>query len=168
MARVATSVAVVAVVALAAALTGCASAASTLNDATGQGLAAVQTAALVVEQELDDRTFPTTATATLGDARRELVAASTAASETDVTASSDAELREAVLEALDEGLRAVNDARDAMAGLGSLEATLPSLEQAAEQLEDLEAQASTAAQTAAASTAGAGAEPSAGAEVGRA
>lgn len=141
MARVATSVSVVA---LAAALTGCTSAASTLHDATGQGLAAVQTAALVVEQELDDRTFPTTATTTLGDARRELVAASTAASETDVTAASDAELREAVLDALDDGIRAVNDARDAMAGLGSLEATLPSLEQAAEQLEDLEAQAATA------------------------
>lgn len=147
MARVATSVWVVA---LAAALTGCTSAASTLHDATGQGLAAVQTAALVVEQELDDRTFPTTATTTLGDARRELVAASTAASETDVTAASDAELREAVLDALDDGIRAVNDARDAMAGLGSLEATLPSLQQAAEQLEDLEAQAATAQATTAA------------------
>jgi glutamate mutase epsilon subunit len=129
---------------VAALLTGCTSAASTLHDATGQGLAAVQTAALAVEQELDDLTFSTTATTTLGDARRELVDASTAASETDVTTASDADLREAVLTALDDGIQAVNDARDAMAGVGSLEATLPPLEQAADRLEDLESQAPTA------------------------
>ena len=56
-----------------------------MEDAVAQGIAAVETARLVVEQELDDRTFATTATATLGDARRELVDAGTTVSETDVT-----------------------------------------------------------------------------------
>ena len=122
----------------AALLSGCASASSTLQDAVGQGIAAVQTARLIVEQELDDRTFTTTATATLGDARRELVDASTAVAETDATTTTDAAYRDDVLTALGDGLDAVNDARDALAGVGSLEATVPQLEAAATELEQLE------------------------------
>ena len=70
------------------------------QDAVGQGIAAVETARLVVEQQLDDRTFTTTATATLGDARRELVDASTAVAETDATTATDAAYRDDVLDAL--------------------------------------------------------------------
>ena len=109
-----------------------------MQDAVGQGIAAVETARLVVEQQLDDRTFTTTATATLGDARRELVAASTAVAETDATTATDAAYRDDVLDALGAGLDAVNDARDALAGVGSLEATVPQLEEAATGLEQLE------------------------------
>ena len=71
-------------------LAGCSSASSAVHDAVGQGIAAVETARLVVEQQLDGRTFSTTATATLGDARRELVDASTTVAETDVTRRADA------------------------------------------------------------------------------
>ena len=122
----------------AALLAGCASASSAVHDAVGQGIAAVETARLVVEQQLDDRTFSTTATATLGDARRELVGASTAVAETDATTATDAAYRDDVLSALGAGLDAVNDARDALAGIGSLEATVPQLEEAATGLEQLE------------------------------
>ena len=126
------------VVAAAALLSGCASATSTLHDAVGQGIAAVETARLVVEQRLDDRTFTTTATATLGDARRELVDASTAVAETDAATATDAAYRDDVLNALGVGLDAVNDAHDALAGVGSLEASVPQLEEAATGLEQLE------------------------------
>ena len=137
--RVAVRVAASACLIVAAAmLAGCASASSVVHDAIGQGLAAVETARIVVEQQLDDRTFTTTATATLGDARRELVGASTAVAETDATTATDAEYRDDVLKALGVGLDAVNDARDALAGVGSLEATVPQLEEAATGLEQLE------------------------------
>ena len=122
----------------AALLAGCTTATTTAQDAVGQGIAAVETARLVVEQHLDDRTFTTTATATLGDARRELVDASTAVAETDATTATDAAYRDDVLHALGVGLDAVNDARDALAGVGSLEATVPQLEDAATGLEELE------------------------------
>ena len=119
-------------------LTGCTSATATMEDAVAQGLAAVETARLVVEQELDDRTFTTTAKATLGDARRELVGAATTVSQTDVASESDAAYRTLVLSALGDGLDAVNDARAALGGVGSLEAAVPQLENAAAGLEDLE------------------------------
>ena len=124
--------------ALTALLIGCTSPSQATQDAVGQGIAAVETARLVVEQQLDDRTFTTTATATLGDARRELVGASTAVAETDATTATDAAYRDDVLDALGVGLDAVNDARDALAGVGSLEATVPQLEEAATELEQLE------------------------------
>jgi hypothetical protein len=126
------------VLAAALLLTGCTSASAAMQDAVGQGIAAVETARLVVDQELDDRTFQTTAIATLGDARQELVGATTTVSETDVTSESDAAYREDVLAALGDGLEAVNDARDALGGVGSLEATVPQLEDAARGLERLE------------------------------
>ena len=119
-------------------LAGCTSAAATMEQAVGQGIAAVETARLVVEQELDDRTFTTTATATLGDARRELVGAATTVSQTDVTSESDAAYRDEVLAALGDGLDAVNDARAALGGVGSLDAAVPQLEDAAAGLEGLE------------------------------
>ena len=119
-------------------LAGCTSAAATMEQAVGQGIAAVETARLVVEQELDDRTFTTTATTTLGDARRELIGAATTVSQTDVTSDSDAAYRDEVLAALGDGLDAVNDARAALGGVGSLDAAVPQLEDAAAGLEDLE------------------------------
>lgn len=126
------------ILAIAVALTGCASAASTFDDAVGQGIAAVETARLAVDQQLDGRTFDTTAITTLGDARRELVAASTTVSQTDASTAADAALRADVLAALTDGVEAVNDARDAMAGIGALEEVVPELEQAADELEALE------------------------------
>lgn len=126
------------VLAAALLLTGCTNAAATMEQAVGQGIAAVETARLVVQQELDDRTFTTTAKATLGDARRELVSAATTVSQTDVTGEADAAYRDEVLRALGDGLDAVNDARDALGGVGSLEATVPQLEDAADGLEDVE------------------------------
>ena len=122
----------------AALLAGCSSPTDTFESAVGQGLAAVETARLVVEQELDDRTFTTTAVATLGDARRELVDASTSVAETDAPSRTDAALRAEVLDALDAGLDAVNEARDAIGGVGALEAVVPKLEAAADDLDALE------------------------------
>lgn len=122
-----------------AVLAGCSSPEATFESAVGQGIAAVESAVLAVDQELDGRTFTTTALTTLGDARRELVDASTSVAETDASDPSDAALRAEVLGALDAGLAAVNEARDAMAaGVGSLEATVPLLEDAADELEALE------------------------------
>lgn len=122
-----------------AVLAGCSSPEATFDSAVGQGIAAVETAVVAVDQQLADRTFTTTALTTLGDARRELVDASTSVAETDAADPSDAALRAEVLGALDAGLAAVNEARDAMAaGVGSLEATVPLLEDAADELEALE------------------------------
>ena len=122
-----------------AVLAGCSSPEATFESAVGQGIAAVESAVLAVDQELDGRTFTTTALTTLGDARRELVDASTSVAETDATDPSDAALRAEVLGALDAGLAAVNEARDAMAaGVGSLEATVAPLEDAAAGLEAVE------------------------------
>ena len=123
----------------AALLAGCSSPTDTFESAVGQGLAAVETARLVVEQELDDRTFTTTAVATLGDARRELVDASGQVADTDAAAPAEAETRTEVLDALDAALDAVNAARDALAsGVGSLEAVVPQLDAAADGLTALE------------------------------
>ena len=52
-----------------------------------------------------------------------------------------------MLAALGDGLAAVNDARDAMAGIGSLEASLPQLEEAAAGLEELESAPDAAARS---------------------
>lgn len=127
-------------------LAGCASAASTFDDAVGQGIAAVETARLVVEQQLDGRTFDTTTITTLGDARRELVSASTTVSQTDASTAQDAELRTDVLAALADAVEAVNDAHDAMAGIGALDDVVPSLEQAADELEALETRTAASAE----------------------
>lgn len=127
-------------------LAGCASAASTFDDAVGQGIAAVGTARLVVEQQLDGRTFDTTTITTLGDARRELVSASTTVSQTDASTAQDAELRTDVLAALADAVEAVNDAHDAMAGIGALDDVVPALEQAADELEALETRTAASAE----------------------
>lgn len=124
------------------ALTACTSPAQRFEDAVGQGLAAVETARLAIDQQLDDRVFPTTAITALGDARRELIDAATSVSETDPVRGTEAGRRAEVLEALRDGLDAVNDARDAMAGLGSLDASADELEDAASALEALERRAS--------------------------
>ncbi|TYL53281.1 hypothetical protein [Agromyces mariniharenae] len=135
-ARVAASGALVLAVVL---LAGCASPDATFEAAVGQGVAAIETARLVVDQELDGRTFPTTALATLGDARRELVDATDQVAETDAAAPAEAETRTEVLDALDAALDAVNAARDALAsGVGSLEAVVPQLDAAADGLTALE------------------------------
>jgi hypothetical protein len=130
---------------LAIAITGCSSAGSRIEDAVAQGIAAVETATLAVEQELADRTFRTVTVTALGDARRELVDATTTVSETDATTDADAALRTEALSALALGVDAVNDARDAMAGLGSLEATEVLLEEASAALEAVETQSGTGA-----------------------
>ena len=124
--------------AAASVLSGCSSPTATFDDAIGQGVAAVETARLAVDLELDGRTFATTTTTALGDARRELIDASTSVAETDATNTTDAALRADLLAALTEGVAAVNDARDAMAGLGSLEAVEAPLEDAADALHALE------------------------------
>jgi hypothetical protein len=87
--------------------------------------------------ELDERTFPTVTGTALEDARRELVDASTTVAETDAASASDATFRADVLDALALGVDAVNEALDAMAGIGSLAAAEPALEQAADALDDL-------------------------------
>ena len=118
-------------------LTGCTSPSAQFDQAVGQGFAAVETARLAVALELDDRTFPTVTGTALEDARRELVDASTAVAETDAASQSDAAARAEVLDALALGVDAVNDALDAMAGIGSLAAVEPALEGAADALDDL-------------------------------
>ncbi|MGW9182980.1 hypothetical protein [Agromyces sp. NPDC055661] len=120
-------------------LAGCASPEATFEAAVGQGVAATETARLVVDQQLDERTFTTTALATLGDARRELVAASGEVAGTDAASEAESETRTEVLDALDAALDAVNAARDALAsGVGSLEAVVPQLDAAADGLTALE------------------------------
>lgn len=126
---------------LAALLAGCTSPAATFDDATGQGLSAVASARLVVEQRLDDRTFPTTADATLDGARTELSDASTTVAETDAATPTDAARRTELAEALARGIRAVNAARDAMAGVGSLDSALAELEAAEHELDRLHVEA---------------------------
>ena len=130
---------------LAIAISGCSSAESGIEDAVAQGIAAVETATLAVEQELAERTFRTVTVTALGDARRELVDATTTVSETDASTDADAALRTEALSALALGVDAVNDARDAMAGLGSLEATEGLLEEASAALEAVETQSGTGA-----------------------
>ncbi|HZW41930.1 MAG TPA: hypothetical protein VFE99_06490, partial [Agromyces sp.] len=130
---------------LAIAISGCSSAGSGIEDAVAQGIAAVETASLAVEQELADRTFSTVTVTALGDARRELVDATTTVSETDATNDADATLRTEALSALALGVDAVNDARDAMAGLGSLDAAELLLEEASAALEAVETQSGTSA-----------------------
>lgn len=125
-------------------LSGCSSPASTFDQAIGQGIAAVETARIAVEQQLDDRIFPTTTITALGDARRELVDASTSVSETDTCTESDAALRTDLLEALALGVTGVNQARDAMGGTGSLEDAAPALERASDALDALEERATAA------------------------
>ena len=134
------------VVAVAVGLTACSSAAATFDDAVGQGIAAVETARMAVDQHLHDRTFTTTATTTLGDARRELADASMTVSKTDAATAADAALRADVLEALADGIGAVNDARDAMAGIGSFDDVVPALDRAAQALEALELRTAPGAQ----------------------
>ena len=121
----------------ASALTGCTSPGAQFDQAVGQGFAAVETARLAVALELDDRTFPTVTGTALEDARRELIDASTVVAETDAASPSDAAARAEVLDALALGVDAVNDALDAMAGIGSLAAVEPALEEAAGALDDL-------------------------------
>ncbi len=118
-------------------LTACTSPGAQFDQAVGQGFAAVQTARLAVALELDDRSFPTVTSTALEDARGELVDASTAVSETDAESASDAAFRAELLDALALGVDAVNDALDAMAGIGTLDAVEPALEEAAEALDDL-------------------------------
>ena len=130
---------------LAFVLTGCSSAQSRVDAAVGQGIAAVETAGLAVELQLADRTLSTVTVTALGDARRELVDATASVSETNATTEADAALRAEALTALALGVDAVNDARDAMAGLGSLETTEVLLEDAAAALEAVEAQSTAAA-----------------------
>ena len=130
---------------LAIAISGCSSAGSRIEDAVAQGIAAVETASLAVEQELANRTFSTVTVTALGDARRELVDATTTVSETDASTDADAALRTEALSALALGVDAVNDARDAMAGLGSLEATELLLAEASAALEAVETQSGSGA-----------------------
>ena len=118
-------------------LTGCTNPGPTFDQAVAQGFTAVETARLAVELELEDRTFANTTTTTLEDARRELVDAASAVSETDATSAADAALRADLLDALGLGVHAVNQALDAMAGIGSLDAVEPALEDAAAALDDL-------------------------------
>ena len=118
-------------------LTGCTSPGAQFDQAVGQGFAAVETARLAVALELDDRTFPTVTGTALEDARRELVDAATTVAETDAASASDAAFRADVIDALALGVDAVNEALDAMAGIGSLAAAEPALEQAADALDDL-------------------------------
>jgi hypothetical protein len=133
--RVTVAAGVIAVAAFA--LTACTSPGAQFDRAVGQGFSAVETARLAIALELDDRTFPTTTITTLEDARRELVDAATAVSETDATTASDAALRTDLLDALALGVEAVNHALDAMAGIGSLEAAEPALDEAADALDRL-------------------------------
>lgn len=128
--------------ALVTTLTGCTSVQSTVDAAIGQGIAAIGTAQLAVDQQIDDRTFSTVTVTALGDARRELVDASNTVAQTDATTDDEAALRTDTLEALALGVDAVNDARDAMAGVGSLEASEASLDAAAHALDALQTEAS--------------------------
>jgi hypothetical protein len=125
-------------IAAASVLAGCTTAIARFDDAIGQGIAAVETARLAVELQLDERMYGRTTTTALDDARRELVDAVAAVSETDAANESDVALRTDALAALTLGLEAVNDAHDGMAGIGSLEESVPPLERAAAALEALE------------------------------
>ena len=144
--RAAVSSAAALLVAVGMGLTGCSSADATFDDAVGQGIAAVETTRMAVDQHLDDRMFATTANTALDDARRELVDASMTVSKTDAATGAEAARRADVLGALNDGVSAVNDARDAMAGVGSFDEAQPALDRAAQALEALESSTAPAAE----------------------
>ncbi|WP_173922744.1 hypothetical protein [Agromyces sp. Marseille-P2726] len=118
-------------------LTACTNPGAEFDRAVEQGSTAVETARLAVALERDGRTFASTTTTALEDARRELVDAASAVAETDAESPSDAALRADLLDALALGVTAVNEALDAMAGIGTLDAVEPALDEAEEALDAL-------------------------------
>ena len=125
------------VLVLACALTACSSPAQAFDQAAEQGVAATGTAELVIRQDLDGRTFDTTAVATLGDARTELVDATSAVARTAVTTAADAADRTHLLDLLAECLDAVDAATDAVQGGASADARDAQLDDAMQELERL-------------------------------
>ena len=124
---------------VAAALTACTSATATFESAAGQGVAAVETARLAIDLDERGRAFHTVTLTTLDDARRELLDAVTTVAETDATTEADAATRTDLLDALDLGVAGVNDARDAINGVGTLDDAALQLDASADALRALEA-----------------------------
>jgi hypothetical protein len=119
------------------ALAGCAPLSQTMTDAAAQGRSAVETASLALELEQDGRSiFGLTATA-FDDAQRELSDAATTVDEADVSTEADRALRADTVDALREGLDAVNAARESMHGVADADAVAEALDEASARLDAL-------------------------------
>ncbi|GGI45367.1 putative NADH-flavin reductase [Agromyces flavus] len=103
---------------VALAMTGCTGAADQVADAIDQAVAATATAGLALEQDADGRTFRPTALTAAEDARREAADAARTVAMLDVADQTEAGRRSEALDALDETVRALDAAVDALGGVG--------------------------------------------------
>jgi hypothetical protein len=99
-------------------LTGCTSPSDQVADAIDQAVAATATARLALDLDRDDRIFRPTSTTAVEDARREAADAARTVAGIDVTDESEAGRRTEALDALDEAVRSLAAAVDALGGVG--------------------------------------------------
>jgi hypothetical protein len=105
-------------VAAALLLAGCASPSDQVTDAVDQAVAATATVRLALDLDARERIFATTAETAVGDARREAADAARTVAEVDATEEAEAGRRAEALDALDDAVRAIDAAADALAGIG--------------------------------------------------
>jgi len=111
-----------------AALTACSSPTARVDDAVDQSIAAIASARIALDLQADGRMFTTTASATVTDARRELIGASRSVAETDATTTAEADRRDETQAAVTDAIVAVDSAADALAGVGDLDTALREVE----------------------------------------
>ena len=99
-------------------LSGCSSPSDQVADAVDQAVAATATARLALDLDLDDRIFRTTSSTAVEDARREAADAARTVAGIDATDESEAGRRTEALDALDEAVRSLDAAVDALGGVG--------------------------------------------------
>ena len=119
------------------ALTACTSPTARVDDAVDQSIAAIASARIALDLQGDGRMFTTTASATVTDARRELIGASRSVAETDATTAAEADHRDETQTAVTDAIVAVDSAADALAGVGDLDTALREVEHAESVLRDL-------------------------------
>lgn len=99
-------------------LTGCASPSEEVAEAIDQAVAATATARLALDLDLEERIFRTTSSTAVEDARREAADAARTVAGIDATEESEAGRRTEALDALDEAVRSLDAAVDALGGVG--------------------------------------------------
>lgn len=120
---------------LAGLLSGCATVSAQLGDSVTQSISAVQTARLALATDQHGAsTFGITATA-ITDSLKELSSAGQSATRLDVSSGSDAKSRQSTLALIRETTDAVNAARQALGGHGSLHDARQRLDAAAKKLQ---------------------------------
>ncbi|MBM7502964.1 hypothetical protein ACFPER_05760 [Agromyces aurantiacus] len=101
-------------------LTGCASTSDQVTDAVDQSVAALATARLALDLDAGERIFRTTSTTAVEDARREAVDAARTVGQLDAADETEAGRRAEALDALDDAVRSLDAAADALGGVGDL------------------------------------------------